>query len=560
MHSAFKKKMIAVAKYGPAPEPTAPAAAGTFTPAPRGNITAAIASGQVEHLKPESPRPVEMLDGIRIVSSDILTAADCALYELLVSTAFASDPTLSAEENVLPSFIARDFLGGIRRPQVEAAMDRLRKTVVEFDVYENGVRRWGRVPLLIGWLTSDGDEEDRDVLHYTLPLPVRQLMNQPERYRYIELAVLAKMQSKYGIRLYKKLLVRATSGLDNLMEFDASPAEVADWLDYRPSQWHGGQFKTRVLEPALEDLKLSKKFEVEIAEVHGRRRGSPVVRYRFKITPKARSYFTMPTLRVDKEILAAYKHRDHPTLQVSPKIWLRAETLYRDTVVRDGWVRADGPTLAKAWLHALDEALSDPTLVIEGREYRGAKLLAAIKAEGADQSAWSLADEEVRKPDLILKVRDLVRSEVHVHDRRIARASQPSESPVAALPAPTPVVEEIPASNDNADEPQVDPVADQVEVARVLLRRLVGTAGTGQRAAIAREPVANVLAEVVEATADLDRKMKGLLGRSLATPLSMHTEYLVREIAQHALRIVVDPATDDAELLASIDELLTSDI
>lgn len=505
-----------------------------FNPHTRGDIAASLISEKSLHaLSPESPRSVEMLEGIRVVGDDTLTAADSALYELLVSHAYAADEELKREAHSLPSFAARDFLGGVRRSQLEGSLDRLRRTVVEFDLTdEQKVRSWGKVPLLVSWLSSANNSEPDDIIHFNLPLPIRVMMSAPLRYRYIELAAIAQMKSKYGIRLYRRLLVPAGSGLDNLLTFEVTPEEVAGWLGYRPeAKWHYGQFKLRALDPALADIAHSRKFSVGVEEIRARKPGAPVTMLKFAITLKARSFFTVSTAPVEQGFMPLYRYADHADLQVSPKIWLRARTVFK---ISDH----DAAQFAKAWLVAVDEAVKAPDREVYGREFRGVKLLAACKNAGADQTAWSFIEEEIRQPDLTTteKRREVVRQQVSMEIDRLER-SKMSNLPIANIAASMKKPPTI-ASISTKAGPNIQAVA------KALLDKARGIGG-------ARVPLSDLSADInaVVAGTEVDARYENRISALLSV---VPWRWQQEDIAEQALTIMAGERINASVFLADL--------
>lgn len=507
-----------------------------FRPAPRGDLVAATASPKdLQSLSPESPRPPEMLDGMHIVGADHLTAQDAALYELMVSVAYANDRDLKLETHVLQTFMARDFLGGTSRKQIEASMARLRRTMIGFDVTnDDGSRIWGEVPMIVSWMTAPSNDEDRDLIHFNLPSPIRHFMRQPSRYAYIELAALSQMKSKYGIRLYRYLILRSQSGLDNLMEFEMTAEEIAHIVDYRPASFHVGQFKLKVLGPALEDVKHSRRFELDMSEVRGRGRGRgrPVLRYRFKVTPAMTHFFQMQTLKVTPEQKALYKVKDHPKFQVSPKIWLQAEVAAR----KDGNERIFARDLINAWKRALDEALTHRSRADKlDRKYRGKKLLDAIDYEGADQAAYAFCQEEIRDPDLtkgMTHVRYMMTPEYKAAEaRREQRSKEYNEvHPVIERDLTT-------SASDLTDEVG--------KHALKLQRRLLGDTKYN----VEKEPLAKLVSEIKAVISKLDRdEFGGRITRAL-NKLNEQNAAKVSKLADAALdATVMFMSPDEIEL------------
>lgn len=463
-----------------------------FHPKTRGNLVVAMQSPKaLQEKAPESPRPPELLDGMRIVGTDILTTNDVLLFELMVSVAYANDPQLKQERHSLPTWMAREFLSKARRSMIEDSLKRLRKASVAFDaITESGVRIWGEVPMCVGWLTSPGDDPERDTIHFNLPEPVRFFMSRPGRYAYVELAALAKMRSKYGVRLYKHLLLRATCDRESEWEFEATAAELAEivGLQSKSELENITMFKQRVLLPALADCQHSNRFTVELGELRGRGRGrgGKVLRFKIKLTPCIRDFHIMKSLPIEPELRALYSNRDRPDLQVVPDLWDKAER----AAWRDGNKLLSSYVLLRAWNRALDQALTRPFETIHGREFRGAKLLAAITQLGAVQAAWKFCQEEIRNPDLTKGVLtpDQIREDDAITTRRLERAGI------------------VKPKAESKPEHQIDPAKAAQEQAKEqawqLLKKFKGDRAKG----VAPEPLIDLIPEIKAAAADLDAK------------------------------------------------------
>lgn len=177
-----------------------------FTPAARGNLFIAIAEKILAKVVPESPRPVPLLDGVKISSEDKLTATDTALYELLLSRAYESDTEnksagiASDGTHKISVSVVLPFLGtSARCDAVKSALRRLNKTTITFGskathLYEN-------VPLISAWFESNNADEK---ICFSFPQSIQDVMRRMPGYAYIELAPLPNMKSRYSIRLYKK--------------------------------------------------------------------------------------------------------------------------------------------------------------------------------------------------------------------------------------------------------------------------------------------------------------------------------------------------------------------
>ena len=488
-----------------------------FRPNTRGKLNTIKNSADLHRMAPESPRPIRLLDGLAVISQDDLTAGDQALYELLISTAYAADKEMAAHTNQISSKRARAFLGDIRRAYLEASLHRLTHTEVTFDnTDQDMVRRWGSVPMLLAWLSSPGDDETADIIHYTLPEPVRQIMAAREPYRHLELAAVARMRSRYGIRLYRMLLART---FNNGLRFEISPQELADCIGYAPSSWHYGQFRLRCLDPAIEDLHQVTHFAATFTEIRGRRRGSPVDSLAVEITMKARSHYLVPTVKMDTEQganKAAWRHiirKDLEPYRVSPRLFLRART-YWNRISRSVVV------FRNLWDLALNEALLNTDIEIDGRLFRGKRLLDAIKIQGADNAAWGLFDEEARNPDLSVAGRD------HGRELSLYRLNGHRRARLGGF-----ILDPLPRIKTAAElyhRPTPTSLADEaIQLAEALKDR------SSHLDTIVARSLDDAMDDIARLVADLDRKLDGRLIAAIRAPRSWLTHALVDAALRH---------------------------
>lgn len=378
---------------------------GRFLPKPRGVISASLMSqAALADISPESPRPREMLETVTMTGDDALTAQDIALHELLVACAYeqmyeravAGEPTTIECEISLREICT--FLGpSVRRQHVRKSLRALRRTEVTYG--DPGGRYFEDVPLLVGWTQGDAS---RDVVRYVLPSPIAYLMASPTRYAYLELAAIAGMGTRYGVRLYRQLALRmAKQKWDPYADpttIELAPAEMADWLGYRETPLHVGHLKT-VLDRAVCDLSSVRRFAVRLGEpVREAKRGAPIGAFRIIVElrePARTVAHVSPTVR--NYGVTRVGGSDAPQYRVSSWTWRRISTM-----VESNPLALYNRRYQEAWFLALDEALCGKRLTSDHKRfYRGQGLLVAIDCLGADEAAWRWAIEEYGNPDLI---------------------------------------------------------------------------------------------------------------------------------------------------------------
>jgi hypothetical protein len=380
-----------------------------FKPQNRGDIHAAIETKQLIKVAPESPRPSDLLQNVKITSADELTANDTALYELLLSSAYENDTAnlksngKLAETHFISVDLVMPYIGtSSRRDAIKASLRRLANTTISFGsvdtcLYEN-------VQLVTAWLEST-KKDDR--IKFSFPEPIRNVMSKMPSYAYIELAPLPEMKSRYSISLYKHLALEAskadkwTPDGDNAVYLYGTPEEVAAWAGYQPENGKVAMSKLRerVLKFIETDFANLRTFSVRFKEIYGSGRGRPVEKIEFRLGLKSPSHH-MVKMGYDKgeHKLHHVGGVDAPEFRVNSNIWIKAERTFWNER------KFQHRVYYHAWLIALQEALDKDPLSpgYTCREYRGQRLLNAIVRLGADEAAFKFCAEEVANPDIAI--------------------------------------------------------------------------------------------------------------------------------------------------------------
>ncbi len=415
-------------------------------PSTRGNIQAAISSSSLSKVSPESPRPLEMLDAVEITSADILTADDAALHELLVSAAYEADKNMSAEFTSISVSVALKFLGEhARRDALKASMSRLMSTTVSYGTKKT--RRFEHVPLLFSYLETN---ETEDVIKYALPEPIRVLMREMPAYAYLELAALSQMKSKYSVRLYRIFAAATarekwTPSGDNRVVVSATLEDLYTWTGFplENGSPNFGKFRQRVLNVLQSELSTVRRFSLRIDEIRKEARGRPLERVDFVLNLRAPSHH-MKHASFEK---GEHKQKniggvDAPQYRVNSMIWQKAQSSFWSHQRRLHSAYFDAWQLAL--LEAIDEAPVSPGY--GRREYRGRRLLNAIRDLGADEAAYKFCAEEVAEPDLLVDG-DPISVSVDPTDAIEGRIYRYKKSD-----APAPVAAEAVKKDDNAQK------------------------------------------------------------------------------------------------------------
>ncbi len=370
-------------------------------PAARGSITKAISTRSLSKVAPESPRPLEMLDAVEITSADVLTADDAALHELLISAAYEDDKGMSNDFTSLPVATALKFLGQhARRDALKISMRRLMATTVSYGTAKT--RRFEDVPLVFSYLETT---EEADIIRYSLPEPIRILMREMPAYAYLELAPISQMKSKYSVRLYRVFAAAAARekwvpGGQNEVVVSATLEDLYKWTGFPLDNgtMNFGKFRQRVLNDLDKELATVRRFGLRIEEIRKEARGRPLERVDFHLNLRAPSHhMTRITFEEDELIKRRIGGADASEYRVNSNVWLKAQKEFWHLQKRMHRI------YFQAWQIALQEAL-DEAPVSPGytrREYRGQRLLNAIKAMGADEAAFKFCAEEVTNPDIL---------------------------------------------------------------------------------------------------------------------------------------------------------------
>lgn len=372
-----------------------------FKPGNRGDITKALAQPTaLTVIAPESPRPLEMLLGVTYDRESSLTADDGVLHELLMTAAIRDDAALEKETHAVPMRHILRLLGPeARRDAVKDSLSRLLKNTVSFGTFE-------QVPLLVSWIErADADE----LVHFTLPAPIKGALAVKTDYAYIEIAALPAMRSKFVVRLYKALVAELkksgrqwVKGGNNSVVITASVDQVAGWVCF-PKEKDGtvrpGKVKERLLDIAAEQFKNVQAFALVVVPVLARTRGNPIIEVRFEMSLNPPSHHQVSAI-YDASGIKQFGGIDAPEFRVRQDVWLKASN-HLSAQCTD---LAHG-VLFGLWTACIKEMLDEQPLSdgYANRRYRGDRLRQEIAKRGADQTAWAWAMEEAENPDLVLR-------------------------------------------------------------------------------------------------------------------------------------------------------------
>lgn len=386
-------------------EPTK-AAAWHRLPKPRGDLSAALKdSKSFAVVDPDSPRPREMLESVIVRGDEALTGHDLVLHELLVTAAYEvmyltsnGDPSdFIGREIEIPMKQVLTFFGGAtRRSHIQRSLAALRSAVVSYGL--SGGRRFTDVPLLVGW-GEDGAGAG-DVIRFMLPSPIWWLLASQPRYARLELAAMASMRTRYGVKLYRRLVWRMSqeewTEQSSATLIELTTAEAAEWLGYVEAPLHVGHLQT-VMKRAVADLGDVRGFSARLLEPrrdHGR--GAPLAAFRLSVVLSAPTRHQVPIASATEEELKHIGGVDAPQYRVNGNVWRKAQTLAKRMKISSHAI-----WIFESWLIALNEALTASRYTDYGyRRFRGAGLLTALRDRPADDVAWDWVLEEFENPDL----------------------------------------------------------------------------------------------------------------------------------------------------------------
>jgi hypothetical protein len=382
-----------------------------FQPNTRGDISAATANtSALQYVAPESPRPTEMLSGVRIDGT--LTHRDLALHDLLVSKAYETDKAMPDQGYSIPLSDVLHFLGqDARKEHVLHSLKKMKNCILSFTA---GSRQFEGVQMLVSW--QEVDKEKNALIGYEFPAPIRTLMQHMPQYGYIELAAIgqSRMTSKYSHAFYKwlvsELIGKKWNASDNNRHVvEISPDNLAEIIDF-PSVAGSVPFSKlnqRVLSHLYSDLKAVERFELVNVKFDGLmspRRGRAVEKLSFHIRMREPSHHTIRAtdvhLKFDKDVrTGTFKPNgnrvggaDADEYRVNSVVFMRAVKMFGKELV------INHLTAHWSWQVVLQEALDGDGLTdgYHSRECRGKRLLDLIKTRGADHACVSFFAEEAR--------------------------------------------------------------------------------------------------------------------------------------------------------------------
>lgn len=264
--------------------------------------------------------PKTMIETMRIVSDDSLTAQDTALYKYML--AHARDVGIDTEWHVLAMDTISTFLEVkdrvVRQSRIRDSIKRLRETWVTYDFRTETTRIDGSMPLILAQCEQDL-ASGKAAVRYSIPAPVRAAILEAKTYAMLQLHVFPLFKCRYTSRLYPRLAYYSSASREAGKKWEITPARLAEALMYplgEDGKLHFSSFMRRAVAPALKDIKeFVKPFTVRmLAPVYGEGRGSPIEKLVFRISPTKRSMETTQAARLTLSEMAVIGMNDQ-TLQ-----------------------------------------------------------------------------------------------------------------------------------------------------------------------------------------------------------------------------------------------------
>lgn len=407
------------------------------------NLAAALLDPREMRIQqPEVLKPRQLIDQVKIIGKDELTASDAALYELMLAWArqevAVETPPLEVlyDEHYtheIPLEAVQSFIRVEGRDFIVAGLQRLSETMIRYDIRDERYRVRGTVPLVIAEL-KENLLTRAAVVSYTIPTHVRRLMINPKSYTFLELQALGRFTSRYSARLYQRLALLA--GYDDACRkpLEIEPQKLAEMIGFK---WTGpfryADLSRHCLVPVLADIgKWVKRFGVQLKEIlstaTGRGRKTTGL-LRFHVKPKLPKVQTLVPAKLNAlEIREISKPDEFLPLGLLPTHGIVAK------VVQFLGCRRAAVELSAGWRAALDEAIDSLTegyvpragLAATVDDLNCDRLLDAIDNLGVDEAFFAWARQTDATGRFLARVRRIAPPQPVEQKEPMERKSEPS--------------------------------------------------------------------------------------------------------------------------------------
>ncbi|KQQ72454.1 hypothetical protein ASF70_13075 [Rhizobium sp. Leaf321] len=333
-------------------------------------------------------QPRDLIETMRIVGSDLLTASDSALYELLLANAKHSG--IDRLEHTIAVSHVQSFLGIRHLERIVDSVKRISRTHVEYDIRSEKSRFRGTVPLILAEVRENYFSGTSD-LTYSIPERVRKAVLASSEYAMVDVAPFAEFKGKYTGRIFQRLCIRA--GYDAYFNSDwkITPKDLALEIGYpHPERTH--DFMKRVVLLAVQEInKHSTRFKVLLDQPEKKgTRGRAIQELVFHVEPapkdddrKKRATLNSEELRFIKRADTRHSPGELPSVKIVSMVM---EMYPNNRKVINAFTLTDG------WRCLLDRAkdnINNPENIFLNMS--GSYLLDKIAENGADAVFTSYA-------------------------------------------------------------------------------------------------------------------------------------------------------------------------
>lgn len=319
-----------------------------------------------EKMSPRTEKPRVLIETIKIVGEDIMTAQDSALYEFLLAN--ARHEGIEKDSYEVSVSAMRKYLDIEHNARVAECLERITRTVVRYDFRDEETRTYGAMPLILAEISEDL-KSGASTLTYAIPGAIRHVVLAAKQYAMLEINVFAKFKCRYTSRLYQRLALRAGMDEELRKPWQVAPLKLAVELGFpleKDGTVHFTSFIRRCIEPALAEIKEHiGRFKVSMKMVNAKAtgRGRPRVEaIVFKVSSVEKRPEEHQAARLSKAGLNFVRMND----PVHANGEMPSSLIVGRAVTMTG---LDEFTLLKGWKAALDKAKADPKgEVCEGLE------------------------------------------------------------------------------------------------------------------------------------------------------------------------------------------------
>lgn len=382
------------------------------------DLLAAMTGADKANTWPSVEKPSVLIESLRIVGGDDLTARDQAAYEFLLANARAAGIDRGSHTVAIRDVMAYLNVDSVER--VVEAIDRLARVMVRYDMSDDDQRRRGWLHLIDEAEIEERKSTGKATLKYSIPPGVRRVILESRSFRSLEVCAFARFRSRYTARLYQRLALRAGythKGFNYREPWVVDPRKLAEEIGYPiGDKWNYRHFERNCLKPAMEDIRLHvTRFHADFKRGKtGPGRGSPVAEIKFFVTPETPPLAEAPKRRIGPS------EADYIVLP-------DPEHLPRELPSADGIRRAAG-YLKRPALEVSDGYRA--ALAIAKRD-RSAPVTPNRGEVLGMAGGWFLAKLRDKGPDAAL--------EAWVHDLRVGKEIVLARPPINTAPAaPTP--------------------------------------------------------------------------------------------------------------------------